>query len=278
MLLKCSIQYVSKFVKLSSGYRNGRGRLHSNPKEVDAKECSNYHTIVAISYDSEDMFKVLQARLQQYVNQEHSGVQVRFRKNRGTINIISNICCIIKKAREFQESIYICFIDFSVQFSHTVGSDILWPHGLQHSRSPCPSSTPGVYSNSCPLNQWCHPTISSSVIPFSSCLQSFPVSGSFPVSQFCPSGGQSIGVSASTSVLPVNIQDWSPLGWTCWISLQSKALSRIFSNTTVQKHQFFGSQLSLCSSSHIYTSLTMLKPFTVWITTNCGSFLKRRDY
>ena len=125
MLLKCSIQYVSKFVKLSSGYRNGRGRLHSNPKEVDAKECSNYHTIVAISYDSEDMFKVLQARLQQYVNQEHSGVQVRFRKNRGTINIISNICCIIKKAREFQESIYICFIDFSVQFSHTVGSDIL---------------------------------------------------------------------------------------------------------------------------------------------------------
>ena len=114
--------------------------------------------------------------------------------------------------------------------------DSLWPHGLQHTRPPCPSPTPGVYSDSCPLSQWCHTTISSSVIPFSSHLQSFPASGSFPMSQFFTSGGQSIGVSASASVLPMNIQDWFPLGWTCLISLQSKGLSRVFSNTTVQKH------------------------------------------
>ena len=113
------------------------------------------------------------------------------------------------------------------------------------SRPPCPSTTPRVYSNSCPLSRWCHPTISSSIIPFSSCLQSFPASGSFQMSQFFASGGQSIGVSASASVLPRNIQDWSPLGWTGWISLQSKGLSKVFSNTTVQKHQFFGTQLSL---------------------------------
>ena len=125
----------------------------------------------------------------------------------------------------------------SVQFSLSVVSDSLWPHGLQHVRSPCPSSTPGVYSNSFPLSRWCHPTVSSSVVPFSSHLQSFPASGSFQMSQFFASDGQSIGVSASTSVLPVNTQDWSPLGWTGWISLQSKGLSRVFSSTTVQKHQ-----------------------------------------
>ena len=124
----------------------------------------------------------------------------------------------------------------SVQFSHSVVSNSLRPQGLQHVRPPCPSPTPGVYSNSCPLSRWCHPTISSSVVPFSSCLQSFPASGSFPMSQFFESDGQSIGVSASTSVLPMNIQDRSPLGWTAWISLQSKGLSRVFSNTTVQKH------------------------------------------
>ena len=118
-------------------------------------------------------------------------------------------------------------------------------HGLQHSRSPCPLPTPGAYSNSCPLSRWCHPTILSSVIPFSSCLQSFPASGSFPMSQFFTSGGQGIGVSASASVLSVNIQDWFPLGLTGWISLLSKGLSRDFSNTTVQKRQFFGAQLSL---------------------------------
>ena len=119
----------------------------------------------------------------------------------------------------------------SVQFSRSVMSDSLWPHGLQHAKFPCPSPTPGVYSNSCPLSRWCHPTISSSVVPFSFCLQSFPASGSFPMSQLFASGGQSIGVSASTSVLPMNIQDWFPLGWTGWISLQSKELSRVFSNT-----------------------------------------------
>ena len=122
-----------------------------------------------------------------------------------------------------------------VQFSHSVVSDSLRPHGLQHTRLPCPSPTPRPCTNSCPLSWWCHPTISSSVIPFSSYLQSFPASGSFPVSQLFASGGQTIGVSASASVLPMNIQDWFPLGWNGWIYLQSKGLSRVFSNTTVQK-------------------------------------------
>ena len=143
----------------------------------------------------------------------------------------------------------------SIQFSCSVVSDSLQPHGLQHNKLPCPSPTPGVYSNSCPSSWECHPTILSSVIPFSSCLQSFPVSGSFPMSQFFTSGGQSTGVSASASILPMNIQDWFPLGWTGWISLQSKGLSRVFSNTTVQKHQFFSAQLSLWSNSRIYTWL-----------------------
>ena len=133
----------------------------------------------------------------------------------------------------------------SVQFSRSVVSNSLWSHGLQHARPPCPSPAPRVYSNSCPLSRRCHPTISSSAVPFSSCLQSFPASGSFPMSQLFPSGGQSIGVLALTSVLPMNTQDWSPLGWTGWISLLSKRLSRVFSNTTVQKHQFFDAQLSL---------------------------------
>ena len=133
----------------------------------------------------------------------------------------------------------------SVQFSCSVMSDSLWPHEPQHARPPCPSPTPGVHPNPCPWSQWCHPTISSSVVSFSSCPQSFPASGSFQMSQLFTSGGQSIGDSASASVLPMNTQDWSPLGWTGWISLQSKGLSRVFSNTTVQKHQFFGAQLSL---------------------------------
>ena len=136
-------------------------------------------------------------------------------------------------------------ISHSVQFSHLVVSNSLWPHGLQHTRAPCPSPTPRVYLNSCSLSWWCHLTISSSVIPFSSCPQSFPASGSFQISQFFASGSQNIEVSASTSVLPMNTQDWSPLGWTGWISLQSKGLSRVFSNTTVQKHQFFSTQFSL---------------------------------
>ena len=123
-------------------------------------------------------------------------------------------------------------------------SGSLQSHGLQHTRLPCPSPSPRVYPNSCPLSQWCHPTISSSVVPFSSCPQSLPASGSFPMSQLFAPGGQSIGVSASASVLPMNTQDWSPLGWTGWISLQSKGLARVFSSTTVPKHQFFGTQLS----------------------------------
>ena len=133
-------------------------------------------------------------------------------------------------------------------------SDSLRPHGLQHARLPCPSPTPRACSNSCPSSWWCHPTISSSVVPFSSCLQSFPASGSFPMSQFFTSGDQRTWASALASILPINIQDWSPLGWTGLI-LQPKGLSRIFSNTTVQKHQFFGAQPSSQSNSHIHTWL-----------------------
>ena len=146
-----------------------------------------------------------------------------------------------------RQSIFRC----SVQFSRSVMSSSLRPHEPQHARPPCPLPTPGVHSNSRPSSQWCHPAISSSVIPFSFHLQSFPASGSFQISQFL-SGGQSIGVSASASVLPMNIQDWFPLGWTGWISLHSKGLSRVFSNTTVQKHHFFGTQLSSQSNSHIH--------------------------
>ena len=140
-------------------------------------------------------------------------------------------------SKEFQFS--------SVQLNHSVMSDSLQPHGLQHARSPCPTPTPGVYSNSCPLSGWCHPAISPLVVPFSSGLQSFPGSGSLPVSQLFAWGGQRIGASPSELVLPMNIQDWFPLGWTGWVSLQSMELTRVFSNTTVQKHQFFHTQLSL---------------------------------
>ena len=150
-----------------------------------------------------------------------------------------------------------CFGFSSVQFRHSVMSNSLWPQGLQHGRLRRASPAPGAYSNSCPLSQWCHSAISSSVVPFSSCPQSLRASGSFPMSQFFPSGGQSIGVSALTSVHPMNPEDWSPLGWTSWISLQSKGLSRVFSNTTVQKHQFFCTQLSL------YTTLTSIHDY--WI-------------
>ena len=144
-------------------------------------------------------------------------------------------------------------VQSSVQFSCAVMSDSLRPHEPQHARPPWPSQTPRVYSNSCPLSQWCHPAISSSVISSSSCSQSFPASGSFPMSQPFAWGGQSIGVSASASVLPMNTQDLPPSGWTSWISLQSKGLSRVFSNTIVQKHQFFSAQLSSQYSSHIHT-------------------------
>ena len=144
-----------------------------------------------------------------------------------------------------ETSIWIQVLLCNHQFSHSVVSNSLRPHGLQNARLPCPSPTPGACSDSCPLSQWCHPTISSSVIPFFSCLQSFPASGSFQMSQLFASGAQSIGVSASASVLPMNIQDWFPLRLTGQISLQSKGLSRVFSNTTIQKHQFFSAQLSL---------------------------------
>ena len=139
----------------------------------------------------------------------------------------------------------------SVQFSRSVVSNCLWPHESQHARPPCPSPTPGVHPNSCPLSWWCHPAISSSVIPFSSWPQSLPASGSFPMSQLFTCGGQSTGVAALASVLPMNTQDWSPLEWTGWISLQSKGLSRVFSNTIVQKHQFFGAQPSSQSNSDL---------------------------
>ena len=141
----------------------------------------------------------------------------------------------------------------SVQFSLSVMYDSLRLHEPQHARPPCPSPTPRVQPNPCPLSQWGHPTILTSVIPFSSCPQSFPASGSFPMSQVFTWGSQSIGVAASTSVLPMNTQDWSPLGWTGWISLQSKGPARVFSNTTVQKHQSLGTQLSSQSNSHMHT-------------------------
>ena len=143
----------------------------------------------------------------------------------------------------------------SVQFSHSVMSDSLRPHGLQHIRHTCPSQTPKTCSNSCPSSQWYHPTISSSLVPFSLCPQSLPASGSLQMSKFFAKGGQSIGVPASASILPMNIQDWFYLRWTGLISLQSKGLSRVFSNTTVQKHQFFVTQVSLWSNSHIHTWL-----------------------
>ena len=141
----------------------------------------------------------------------------------------------------------------AVHFSCSVVSNSLRPHGQQYARPPYPSPIPGVYPDSGPLSWWYHPTISSFVVPFFSCLQSFPASGSFQITQLFTSGSQSIGVSASTSVLSINTQDWSPLGWTGWISSRSKGLSRVFPNTTVQKHQFFGAQLSSWSSSHIHT-------------------------
>ena len=157
------------------------------------------------------------------------------------------LSCVFKVSQDLKTA------SLKVQFSCSVLSDYLWPHGLQHTRLPCPSPTPGACSNSCPSSQWCHPTTSLSVIPFSSCLQSFPASGSFPVSQFFASGGQSIGASAS--VLLMNIQGWFPLGLTSWIFLHSKGLPRVFSNTTVQKHQCYSVQPSIKSNTHIHVWL-----------------------
>ena len=156
----------------------------------------------------------------------------------------------------------------SVQFSHSVLSDSLWPHEQQHTRPPCPSPTPGVHPDSCPLSWWCHLTISSSVVPFSSCLQSFPASGSFPMSQFFTSGGQCIGVSASTSVLPMNIQDWFPLGWIGWISLQSKGLKRLL-KSLLQHHSskasiLWSSAFFIVQLSHSYMTIGKTIALTRW--------------
>ena len=183
------------------------------------------------------------------MNHEVPEVQARFRKGRGTRDQIANNRWIIEKAREFQKNISVQFS----QFSRSVVSNSLRPHELQHARPPCLSPTPGVHTKSRPSSRWCYPAISSSVIPFSSCPQSLPASESFLMSQLFTWSCQSIGVSASTSVLPMNTQDWSPLGWTGWISLQSKGLSRVFSNTTIQKYQLFGAQLSSQSNSCIHT-------------------------
>ena len=155
----------------------------------------------------------------------------------------------------------------SVQFSHSVMSDSLQPYGPQHARPPCPPPIPGVFSNSCPLTRWCHPTISSSVIPFSSRLQSFPVSGSFPRSQFFASSGQSIGVSASVSVLPMNTQDWSPLGWTGWISLQSKGHSRVFSNRQFTRAQLASKKQAREPSSKRRDMLSVIPEYPAQATT-----------
>ena len=152
----------------------------------------------------------------------------------------------------------------SVQFSHSVVSDSLWPHGLQHARPPCPSPTPRACSNSCPSSWWCHPTISSSGVPFSSCLQSFPTTGSFPVSQFFTSGGQNIGASASASVLPMKIQEWFPVGLIGWISLQSKGHSRVFSNTTVQNSILRCSAFFIVELSHPYMTTGKTTALTRW--------------
>ena len=164
--------------------------------------------------------------------------------------------------KHFHDSIFICCV-ISVQFSRSVVSDSLQPHRLQHSRFPWPSQTSRAYSNSCPLSWWCHPTISSSGAPFSTCPQSFPALGAFLVSQLFSSSGQSTGASASASVLPMNIQNWFHLEWTGWISWQSRGLSRVFSNTTVQKHQFFSAQPSLWPNSNILTRI-LEKPY-LWL-------------
>ena len=198
-----------------------------------------------------------------YLNPELLDVQAGFRKGRGCeilhLIIFKSLWAdflLLTDEHIVHGKWWAPWSGFSVsQFSHSVVSDSLRPHESQHARPPCPSPTPRVHSNSCPSSQWCHPAISPSVVPFFSCPQSLPASRSFPMSQLFAWGGQSIGVSGSTSVLPMNIQDWSPLRWTGWISLQSKGLSRVFSNTTVQKHQFFSTQLSSQSKSHIHTWL-----------------------
>ena len=174
-------------------------------------------------------------------------ISLQFKKRPSPIRVVLGEVGLPKKQRQILQTILSIS---SVQFSRSVVSDSLRPHESQHARPPCPLPAPGVHPNSCVSSRWCHLAISTSVVPFSSCPKSLPASGSFPMSQLIAWGGQSTGVSASASFLPMNTQDCSPLGWTGWISLQSKGLSRVFSNTTVQKHQFFGTQLSSQSDSH----------------------------
>ena len=209
------------------------------PKKGNAKECSNHCTIALISHASKLVLKILKPGFNSMWTMKFQMFKLDVEK---------------AKEPEIKLPASIQFSQFN-QFSHSVMSGSLQPQESQHASLPCPSPTPGAYPNPCPLSHWCHPLISSSVLPFSSCPQSFPALGSFPMSQLFTWGGQSIGVSASTSVLPINTQDWSPLGRTGWISSQSKGLSAVFSNTTVQKHQFFGAQLSSPSNSHIHTWL-----------------------
>ena len=217
------------------------------PKKDNAKECSNYHPTALISHTSKVMLKIIQARLQQYTNWDISNVQLDLEKAEEPeikLPISTGLMKKHKNSRRTSTSVSLTTLKPLCKSSHSVVCNSLRPHELQHARPPCPSPTPRVYSNSCSSSQWCHPAISSSVVPFFSCPQSIPASGSILMSQLLAWGGQSTGVSALASVLPMNTQDWSPLGWTGWISLQSKGLSRVFSNTTVQKHQFFSAPLS----------------------------------
>ena len=215
------------------------GLYLSFDKWCEAERCFTYYFAITLSFWGNCLFKFLLIFL--------LDVSIRF------LNYYSH--CIFFLSAEKSPILYSFFSFYFLSyksmflFSLLVLSNFLWPHGLQHVRLPCPSSSPRVYSNSCPLSRRCHSTISSSVTPFSSCLQSSPASGSFPMIQLFTSSGQSIGVSASVSLLPMTVQRWFPLGLTRLISLQSKGLSRIFSGTTIQKHQFFGAQLSLQSNS-----------------------------
>ena len=196
VLLKCCTQYASKFGKLSSGHRTGKVSFHSNPKERQCKDCANYHTIALISHAYKIMFKILQARLQQYVNWKLSDIQAGFKKCRDQRSNCQHSLDHIRSKGIPNTSASLTMLKpltVLVRFSHSEMSNSLWPHELQDARPPCPSLTPGVHSNPCPLSQWCHPTILSSVIPFSSCPQSFPASGSFQMSQLFLSVGQSSG-------------------------------------------------------------------------------------